>query len=74
MEESPVSRSFEASPAAVGRDRDPFEEEEFSDDEQSEEEGQEYQEDQEVPRVLFGGEKEENLQNTLSINEDEMLY
>lgn len=74
MDTSPVSRSFEASPAAVGRD--PFEEE-FSDDVQrAEEEDQEYQqdqEDQEVPRALFGG-AEENLQETLSVNEDEMLY
>ncbi|MDB4507288.1 hypothetical protein N9064_00200 [bacterium] len=80
MEASPVATRrdpFEASPVATRRDpfeaspvatrRDPFEEE-FSDDVQSAEE------DQEVPRVLFGGEKEENLQETLSVNEDEMLY
>ena len=73
FEASPVSRSFEASPASVGRD--PFEEEKLSDDEQSaEEEDQGYQGYQEVPRALFGGDKEHNLQETFSVNEDEMLY
>ena len=67
MDTSPVSRSFEASPAAVGRDpfeaspaavgRDPFEEEISHDVQRAEEEDQqdqqyqEYQEDQEYQEV-----------------------
>ena len=88
-EASPIADPFEASPVA-GRDpfeaspvagRDPFDEQseqdlqdlqdlrDFSDDEQDTEEIEEIQE---VPRALFGG--AENLQETVSVNEDEMLY
>ena len=61
-EASPVADPFEASPVAG---RDPF-------DEQSEQDTEEIEEIQEVPRALFGG--AENLQETVTVNEDEMLY
>ena len=77
MEASPIADPFEASPGP-GADpfeaspivgRDPF-------DEQSEQDLQDLQdfsdEEEEVPRALFGGEK--NLQEIVSVNEDEMLY
>lgn len=71
---------MEASPIA-GPGRDPFDEQseqdlrdlqdlrDFSDNEQDTEEIEEIQE---VPRTLFGG--AENLQETVTVNEDEMLY
>jgi hypothetical protein len=76
MEASPVADPFEASPGAgPGSDpfeaslsTDPFDEEDFSEEQQEQEQEQQ---EEEVPRELFGG---ENLQETISVNEDEMLY
>ena len=74
FEASPGADPFEASPGAgPGADPfeaslsiDPFDEQDFSEEQQEQE-----QQEEEVPRELFGG---ENLQETISVNEDEMLY
>lgn len=61
---------FEASPGA-GPGADPFEAS-LSIDPFDEQDFSEEQQEEEVPRALFGGEN--NLQETISVNEDEMLY